>query len=430
MHNKLRWLGGVLGVVLLVVAGMAIFDICPPEGPWPQPPWCPGSPFSWPFSSPEESVAVEEPDDTPEPEPEETQEQALVSMAESIFSGLTRVQSYYDRGLESMIRFTPGGIAAGDQAGGRLACVRPQEVGPYTIPDGFTSPLPEDGFIPAPEGACGAGALPQVRFLDQTGELVTGERLAEEEVGTISFEALTGENPETKSLESVIAQALQPGDMRLTTAEGWNEALWERLAAEQQPMQSLMEYQLWNTADEIETLIAESIISRMETMGIPAIVIEAFRASDQHGWLASRPARTGDELSSMEIIAEFTGAFEGIIEEERTFTLPAPGEKPEFGPMTGSGEISFDHPTLGLLNFEVELAWSEWDALGRVNGGEMRMVESTAGYEIIMTFLPDGTKEGELYVDGDLAGRVEMIVVGNSTFMEFVPLDGIPVESR
>ena len=29
---------GVLGIV----AGMAIFRICPPAGPWPAPPWCEG----------------------------------------------------------------------------------------------------------------------------------------------------------------------------------------------------------------------------------------------------------------------------------------------------------------------------------------------------------------------------------------------------
>lgn len=29
-----------LGVVILIIALMAVFDVCPPRGPWPTPPWC------------------------------------------------------------------------------------------------------------------------------------------------------------------------------------------------------------------------------------------------------------------------------------------------------------------------------------------------------------------------------------------------------
>jgi len=31
------------------IAAMVVIKICPPEGPWPQPPWCENSPFSTPF---------------------------------------------------------------------------------------------------------------------------------------------------------------------------------------------------------------------------------------------------------------------------------------------------------------------------------------------------------------------------------------------
>jgi hypothetical protein len=211
--------------------------------------------------------------------------------------------------------------------------------------------------------------------------------------------------------------------MSLTTTSGWNEVLWERLAAQQQPMDSLIDYHLWNTADEIEALVVDSIESRMEMMGIPDSVIEAFRQSDRNGWFASRPSTLENELASMDVIAEFDGNFHGTIEEERTFRISAPGEMPAFGPMTGSGELTFDHPSLGLLTFDVELAWSEWDEFGRVNGGEMHMVEQSGGYEIHMTFRPDGTKEGEVYMKSELVGRVEMIVEGNNSYMEFLPLE-------
>jgi hypothetical protein len=430
MKRGLRWLGGVLLITLVTVVGMAIFDICPPEGPWPQPPWCPDSPFSWPFSQPDEEVLEASVVDS-EPEIQATEEEVLVTMAESVFSGLSRVQAIFDQGLQGMAQYTPSaggsmhiGRLFSTSGSGRLACMRPyMGSGSFNIPEGFTAPLPEDGYIPAPEGACGAGALPEVRFSDLAGEPVTGERLVEENIQTIDFAALIGEDPEVKSIETIITEALQPGDMRLTTPEGWNEALWEPLAAEQQPMDSLVEYQLWNTADEIEMLIADSIESRMQAMGISDIVIGAFRQSNHQNWFASRLAEPENELASMDIIAEFDGAFHGTVEEERSFTLPAPGEMPEFGPMTGTGELSFDHPELGLLNFEVELAWSEWDELGRVSGGEMQMIERSAGYEIHMAFQPDGKKEGDVYIDGELVGRVEMLIEGNETYMKFIPLD-------
>jgi hypothetical protein len=427
MKKVLPWLGGSLVIVLIVVVVMAVFNLCPPQGPWPQPPWCPGSPFEWPFSQPE-VVAGEGVPELVEPSQAETEEEVITYMAEGVFSGLTRVQTYFDQGLRGMGQFTPElgrGMAMINLSGvGHLACLRPlQGSGPYNIPEDFISPLASDGYIPAPAGACGAGASPIVRFNDLAGQPVTGERLAEEQVHTIDFATLTGSDPEIPSLESLISSALQPGDMRLTTAQGWKEVLWEPLAAQQQPMDSLIDYQLWNTAEEIETLVVDSIEQRMAGMGIPTQVLEAFRASDCYGWFASRSSSPENELAAMDIIAEFDGDFHGTIEEERTFYIPTPGEMPEFGLMTGSGELTFDHPSLGLLTFDVELAWSEWDELGRVNGGEMHMIEQSAGYEIQMTFRPDGTKEGEVYMNGELVGRVEMIVEGNNTSMEFLPLD-------
>jgi serine/threonine protein kinase len=50
--------GGFLGVCLLVVVVASVFDICPPAGPWPIPPWCAGSSISWPFSAPPTQVVV------------------------------------------------------------------------------------------------------------------------------------------------------------------------------------------------------------------------------------------------------------------------------------------------------------------------------------------------------------------------------------
>src|SRR3990167_10339542 len=32
----------VLGILVALLALMAVFKICPPQGPWPMPPWCEG----------------------------------------------------------------------------------------------------------------------------------------------------------------------------------------------------------------------------------------------------------------------------------------------------------------------------------------------------------------------------------------------------
>ena len=39
---------GIIGICLIGVILMGIFDICPPIGPWPMPPWCEGSPYKLP----------------------------------------------------------------------------------------------------------------------------------------------------------------------------------------------------------------------------------------------------------------------------------------------------------------------------------------------------------------------------------------------
>ena len=44
-------IAAVIALPLLGVIAMAVFNLCPKPGPWPQPPWCPGSQFIWPFYS-------------------------------------------------------------------------------------------------------------------------------------------------------------------------------------------------------------------------------------------------------------------------------------------------------------------------------------------------------------------------------------------
>ncbi|MFQ5410086.1 MAG: family 16 glycoside hydrolase, partial [Anaerolineales bacterium] len=42
----------LIALPLLAVVVMAVFNLCPPTGPWPLPPWCPGSQITWPFNTP------------------------------------------------------------------------------------------------------------------------------------------------------------------------------------------------------------------------------------------------------------------------------------------------------------------------------------------------------------------------------------------
>lgn len=51
-------IAGMLGLCLLLVVLIGVLNYCPPAGPWPLPPWCPGSTISWPFSAPPQPVAI------------------------------------------------------------------------------------------------------------------------------------------------------------------------------------------------------------------------------------------------------------------------------------------------------------------------------------------------------------------------------------
>jgi len=130
----------------------------------------------------------------------------------------------------------------------------------------------------------------------------------------------------------------------------------------------------------------------------------------------------------MYIVAEFSGDLKGTIEETRTFHIPSAGMPPEFGIMTGDGTVEFSHPELGLIRFDVELEWTEWDEMGRVNGGSMSLIDQAGVYEIHITFSPDGTKEGELFVNGEYAGLVTLNVEGTSTYLDIQQGESFPLE--
>jgi len=57
LRTALIALAGIIGACFLVVVLMGVFNICPPSGPWAQPPWRKGSPYQLPKISASETPA-------------------------------------------------------------------------------------------------------------------------------------------------------------------------------------------------------------------------------------------------------------------------------------------------------------------------------------------------------------------------------------
>jgi hypothetical protein len=443
MKKVVLVLVSVVSIAVVACVVGAVVGLCPPDGPWPLPPWCEGSTISWPFSPKSQTTYAvteivddleEKSEDTIVEEPmDEPPEIGIATVSAEIVTDLSLIQEYFDNGITGMSGVTPD-IHMGMGFSGmirvvHLACLTPDsQRGSPRIPPSFRGPLGPSGFIGAPAGACAAGADPSVQFQDAEGDAITPEKLAEEDVTVIDYDILTGENPDVVSVEQILTQSIVPGDPDLTTPEGWNEKVWQPLKDVQTPMESLMDYQLWNTSDEIEEMVSDSVRERMVNMGIPDMVLNAFDQSDHHGWFASRYAEEANELSAMYIVAEFSGDLRGTIEETRTFHIPGVGMNPEFGIMTGEGTVEFDHPDLGLIIFDVELEWTEWDDLGRVIGGSTNLIDQAGIYEIHITFKPDGTKEGEIFVNGEYAGLVSLDVDGTSTYLDIQQDESFPLD--
>lgn len=426
VKKAVKWLGAIAGLLFVVFIVMVILEICPPWTPWQRAAWC--------VTSSLESAAEDGLHETPDRGDvslPELRVEALTQVAETIFGRLSCVQRNHDRNIIGLGLYAPEfqGTSSTESIAryaddGYLDCLRFLEcTGPYTIPDNYLTPLAEDGAFTMAEGVCESEITSKMYFVDLTGEVISGERLLEEELLTIDIATLTGQGLETEDIESVLEDALQPGDMRLTTIDGWTEVLWSPLIELQQPMDSFIEYHLWNKENDLEALVLEWFKERMQIMDIPDIVIEVFQESDGSGWYASSPAQPENEIASMDVVVEVSGDMTGTIKERRPLAFTALGELPELGPLTGAGTLNVSHPTLGLLYFEVEFTWEYWDRMGRVSRGEMWMVEKNSGYEIRLDFHPDGTKQGWLYIDDVLVRRVDVIVDGDIFYMKPYPLE-------
>ncbi|OGO00751.1 MAG: hypothetical protein A2Y58_05525 [Chloroflexi bacterium RBG_13_51_52] len=316
---------------------------------------------------------------------------------------LELVQSYYDDGMTAMATFQ----VEATKAGVRARAARPGG----NVPQEFLDKLPPGGAMSAPAGACPAAAEPEVTFVTQGGEDVTPEMILEKNLQSVPSEYLTVAQEDANSLVSIIEDLVPLGDNRLATPQGWNELLWDKLSDLHRPAESLMDYQLWNAATDIEQDISDLYYQRLVASGAPQIVLDAYKASNTHGWFANQEATEEDALAQMQIEAEMTGSVSGTVHEERDFHIPGAGMTPEYGPQTGDGIVTSNIPDVGDVDFSVDINLDEFDEQGRAIGG---IVIADAigyeGYQVQFTFKPDGSKDGVVLKDGVEVGYLTMTV--------------------
>lgn len=368
-----------------------------------------GAPPASPTAAP--SPSVEEPPETQAPAGASEADVTVASQMASLLYDLEAVRDYYQDGTTAMALVAPEASTTSRLrwGGARLAApaARPL-VQIQNVPSEFLAPLPPSGAIAAPAGACPAAAEPSVTFQTAAGEPVTPELIAEENLTTIPMEMVTVPQDGPDSLVAAINDLVPMGDPRLATADGWDELLWEPLREMQEPPESLMDYQLWNASPDIEDQVEDLYSERLAAAGAPQIVLDAFEESRSTTWYASSAPTPDDALALMDIEAVMTGSVEGTVHEQRPFSIPGAGREPEFGPQTGEGTVTWDHPTLGPLHFEVSILLDQFDEQGRAIGGTVVGVDAEHGYQIRFLFMPDGSKEGELLRGGEVVGTMTM----------------------
>jgi hypothetical protein len=361
---------------------------------------CGGAPATQPPATAVPTVAVDNHD---------SDFQVAVQMSSFLYAEQA-VGKYYNDGTTAMALVTVDTSTSGwfDGSGKMAAPPARPLVQIENVPSEFLTPLPQSGTIAAPGGACPAAANPSVQFQTAGGNTVTPDLIAQKGIQTIPTDMVTMLQSNPGSLVSTIDSLVQLGDQRLATADGWNQLLWDKLQAMQVPAESLMDYQLWNASSGIEQQITNQYLQRLQAAGAPPIVINAFNASNKSGWYANILPTPEDALAKMDIQAVLTGSLEGTVQEQRSFTIPGAGQTPIYGSQTGDGTVTWNHPTLGAITFDVNILLDQFDEQGRAIGGTVSAVSPETGYEIRFTFLPDGTKKGELLRGGEVVGLMTM----------------------
>jgi hypothetical protein len=345
-----------------------------------------------------------------------------------LFTDLILVQNYYTDGLNEMATVDlasssryAGTSWRGDGASTivsvsyRRVAVTPAAMA-YggkleNVPAEFLAPLPPGGTMAAPGGACPAAAKPEVTFETAAGTPVTPEMIAQKGIKTIPSDLVTVPETDPSSLMNLMKGLVPMGDLSLASPDTWNALLWDHLKNSRVPVESLMDYQVWTTADELEQIVVARFRAELAAGGAPPPVLAAFDASNTSGWYANTPAAPSDDLAGMNIDAEMTGSVNGMVHEQRDFSIPGLGQPPVYGVQTGNGIVTGDLPEIGPVDFSVDITLDQYDAAGRAIGGIVNAAAvQDAGYEVIFTFLPDGSKEGVVLHHGEKVGELTMTV--------------------
>ena len=331
---------------------------------------------------------------------------------------LEAIQNYYDDGINAMASFQV-------ELSKSARSLRNES----NIPREFKDDLPPGGAMPAPAGACPAAAQPEVTFVTEDGEEVSPEMIIEKALESVPEEYITVAQEESDSLLSYINSLVNKNDPSLITPEGWNELLWNKLNDLHEPVESLWDYQLWNTGSEIETQIVDLYYQGLVDAGVPQMVLDAFLESNTNGWYANQEATPEDALGRMEIEAAMTGSISGTVTEYRDFTITEPGEPPEYGPQTGEGIVTSNLPDAGDVEFSVDINLTDFDEQGRAIGGTVTAdAIDYEDYRVVFTFNPDGSKDGVVIRGGEEIGYLTM-TVDHDKFENYVDIaTGTPIE--
>jgi hypothetical protein len=337
---------------------------------------------------------------------------AVAAKMAGVFYDLNAIQKYYDDGTTAMAQVTVDtqSVSWNPETLIKFSARKTLREGFPNVPTEFLSPLPSSGEMAAPAGACPAAANPAVTFSTVGGITVTPQMMTDKNLQTIPSEMVTLAATDPNSLFAKIDALVNMHDQRLATAQGWNDMLWNQLKKLQQPTESLMDYQLWNASPDIEQQIADIYQARLQKLGAPSFVIAAYNASQKSGWYANTAPTSEDALAKMDIQAVMTGSIQGTVHEQRDFSIPGAGSIPTFGLQTGEGTVTWEIPDLGVLSFDVNILLDKFDEQGRAIGGTVVGIDAAKGYEVHFTFLPDGTKKGELLHNGEVVGLLTMSI--------------------
>jgi len=337
---------------------------------------------------------------------------AVAAKMAGVLYDLNTIQKYYDDGTTAMAQITIDTKTASWNPGTliKFAARKTLREGFPNVPTEFLEPLPSSGAMAAPAGACPAAANPAVTFSTVGGNAVTPQLMTDKNLQTIPSDMITLDASDPNSLFAKIDSLVNMNDQRLATAQGWNDLLWNQLKKLQKPTESLMDYQIWNASPDIEQQIADIYQARLQKLGAPSFVIAAYNASQKSGWYANTVPTADGALAKMDIQAVMTGSIQGTVHEQRDFSIPGAGSIPTFGLQTGKGTVTWETPDLGLLSFEVDILLDKFDEQGRAIGGTVIGIDAEKGYEVHFTFLPDGTKKGELVHNGEVVGQLTMSI--------------------